>query len=386
MRVLSIRTASETLVPAGLMLFMAFCLVAFMAAPTLAAQSIKIGMITGKTGKAGTSNKISFSGARFAVKTINDEGGILGRPVELLEYDNLSTAEGSAGAARQALADGAVAVVGCNWSSHSLAMARVLQKAGVPMVSHSSTNPAVTQVGNYIFRACFTDSFQGQGLAHFALTRLNSVTAVVLEDTSRTYSTGLAETFTKAFEAGGGRIVWKGEYTQDDYRVDDMLQAVSEHAPDVLFVPGGYADVAAFFGAAARYGIRSARISGDGIGIKLFEYIGDKAEDVYYSGHWSRWVNSKQSKDFVRRYEAEVGTVSQDTIALAYDSVMLIKDAIERAEGTTPAAIRDGLATTSGFMGVTGTIRFDDNGDPIKSLVINRLKFGGRLYLEQIDP
>lgn len=171
-----------------------------------AAPPIKIAMITAKTGEAGKTNSISFGAARFSVDEINSTGGILGRHVELLEYDNESTPEGSAKAARTAISDGAVAVVGCNWSSHSLAMAKVLQEAGVPMISHMSTNPAVTKVGDYIFRVCFTDSFQGLGLARFARTRLGAKTAVVLVDDNRTYSKGLGKTFVQAFEKLGEKF------------------------------------------------------------------------------------------------------------------------------------------------------------------------------------
>ena len=144
---------------------------------------------------------------------INRNGGILGRRVTLLEYDNQSTAEGSAEAARKAIDDGAVAVVGCNWSSHSLAMAEVLQRAGVPMITHMSTNEAVTKVGNYIFRACFTDSFQGVAMASFAFDRLECRTAAVLMDGDRAYSRGLGGAFSDAFEKLGGRVVLTVTYS-----------------------------------------------------------------------------------------------------------------------------------------------------------------------------
>jgi len=351
-----------------------------------AADAIKIAMITAKTGKAGRSNAVSFEGARFAVDTINESGGILGRKVVLLEYDNLSTPEGSAAAGRQAVKDGAVAVVGCNWSSHSKAMAEVLQAAKTPMISHMSTNESVTRVGDFIFRICFTDSFQGYGLARFAIESLSSHSAVVLVDRTRTYSIGLADAFFKAFVDGGGVIAWRGEYSSRDFDAEAMLRAVAEHDPDILFVPGGYADVAAFFGQAKAMGVKGDLMSGDGIGIKLFDYIGNKANGIYSSAHWSRWIDTPQSRDFVKRFEKAIKPITEDTNVLAYDCFMVLQEAIERAGSVDKQRVRDSLASIEGFNGVTGTIRFDENGDPIKPMVINQFKFGGMMFLERVTP
>ncbi|QGY40680.1 ABC transporter substrate-binding protein [Pseudodesulfovibrio cashew] len=343
-------------------------------------------MITAKTGVAGKTNSLSFDAARFSVDKINSEGGILGRSVELLEFDNRSTPEGSAQAARQAIKDGVVAVVGCNWSSHSLAMADVLQKAGVPMVTHMSTNPAVTRVGDYIFRICYTDSFQGAGLASFARRRLRDKTAVVLVDESRTYSIGLADTFIRSFERLGGQILWKGVYHADSVPFAAIIGVVNRYEPDALFVPGGYEDVSGFFLEAKRTGHDYHLLSGDGVGMKLFDYVGRNVSGIYFSSHWSRWVNTELSRRFVKEYEQSVGKLKEDTSALVYDSFMLLKDAMERAGTVDKAKVRDALAATRGFKGITGTIRFDENGDPIKPMVINELRFGGIMFLEQIDP
>lgn len=351
-----------------------------------AADGIRIAMVTARTGEAGRSNAVSFVGARFAVERINESGGILGQEVELLEFDNLGTAEGSAEAARRAIEAGVAAVVGCNWSSHSLAMAEVLQEAGVPMVSHMSTNEAVTRVGDCIFRICFTDSFQGSCLARFALERLGAATAVVLVDVSRTYCKGLAEAFVNAFERKQGRVLWRGEYVSGTLDADAVLAEAARHQADVVFAPGGYDDVSALFGNTGNYDIKSALMTGDGVGRRLYGHIGAKAEGIYFSGHWSRWVDTPQSRDFVRRYEERVGPVPGDTAALVYDSFMILKDAIERAGSTGHAQVRDALAATSGFKGVTGTIRFDEFGDPVKPLVINRFKFGGVMFVGSILP
>lgn len=362
------------------------CSIVFSFGTSFAAAPIKIAMITAKTGEAGRTNILSFDGARYAVKKINERGGVLGRPIELLEYDNKSTPEGSAEAARQAINDGAVAVVGCNWSSHSLGMAKVLQPAGIPMISHMSTNTAVTRVGDFIFRICFTDPFQGYGLARFAREKLKAKSAVVLVDESRTYSVGLGKTFTQAFEKLGGKVAWQGTYGEKDIPFDLILDQVQSLKPDALFIPGSYADVGGFFGRAKDRGLSMSLLSADGIGAKMYEYIEGKADDIYFSGHWSRWVDTRESKEFVRGYEALFGPLNEDTMALVYDCFTLLADALQRAGTTNGKQLRDAIAETERFPGVTGYITFDENGDPIKPMTINQLKFGGVLYLQQVYP
>jgi branched-chain amino acid transport system substrate-binding protein len=356
------------------------------AGPVLAAEPVKIAMITAKTGEAGASNLVSFSGARFAVDEINARGGILGRPVSLLEYDNKSTPEGSAAAAQQAVKDGVVAVVGANWSSHSLAMAEVLQPAGVPMISHMSTNPVVTRVGDYIFRICFTDAFQGFGLARFAIETLGARSAVMLVNEGRAYSLGLAETFGKAFSAFGGGVLWRGRYAPGRIEYDALVHDVAQRRGDVLFIPGGYADVAGLVDRIRSRGLTIPVISADGVGPKLYSMIGDHAEGIYFSGHWSRWIDSYVSRKFVERFEADGQQVSEDAIPLAYDCFMLLADAAARAGSTEGPALRSALAETVGFEGVTGTIQFNEYGDPIKPMAISQLRFGGVYYLEQVSP
>ncbi|MGL1863910.1 MAG: ABC transporter substrate-binding protein [Pseudodesulfovibrio sp.] len=369
-------------------LFLALLFIALFvsALPCSAESTVKIAMITAKTGEAGKSNIPSFKGARFVVDYINSRGGILGRQVQLMEYDNLSTPEGSVAAARQAVKDGVVAVVGCNWSSHSIAMAKYLQEAKVPMISHLSTNAAVTQVGDYIFRACFTDSFQGLGLARFARDDLKTRSAVVLVDTERTYSVGLAETFTAAFEKLGGKVIWRGEYGADNIPFESILRTVAKHNPDALFIPGGYADVSGFFGRARELGVKGNFLSSDGIGIKMYDYIGDKADGIYFSTHWSKWVDTSTSTEFVNRFEKVYGPPQEDTFALVYDSFMVLRAAIQLVGSFDHAKVRQALADTPGYKGVTGTIRFDEHGDPIKPMVMNELKNGGMSYIRQVYP
>ena len=364
------------------------CVTVFSGIPsqTHETDEIRIALITAKTGEAGKGSALSFEAARFAVETMNASGGIFGHKVRLLEYDNRGTVEGSVMAVRKAIAERAVAVVGCDWSSHSLAMARVLEKARIPMITHRSTNEEVTRAGDCIFRICFTDSFQGSGLARFALNKLYADTAVVLVDVAGIDSMGLAKAFTDAFERNHGRVVWRGEYDSEALDVKAVLAETARHDPDVLFVPGGYADVAVLLDKVREYGIRSTIMSGEGIDVRLYDYIGCKAEGVYFASHWNRCLDTPKSRDFVSRYEKRFRVIPEDSQALVYDSFMVLKDAVERAGSFDFVAVRDALAATSDFQGVTGTITFDGYGDPIKPMVINRLKFGGVMFVDSVQP
>lgn len=185
-----------------------------------AAETVRVASIFGKTGPGAFANKATIEGVRFAVRELNRQGGLLGKQIELLEFDNKSSAIHSKLVAQKAVKDEVIAVFGANWSSNSLAMAQVLQAAKIPMISPLATNPDVTLVGNYIFRVCFIDSFQGTVLAKFALQDLNVQTAAILINASARYSEDLAQFFKQYFEKQGGKIVFQAHYLQD---TDDFL-------------------------------------------------------------------------------------------------------------------------------------------------------------------
>ena len=209
-----------------------------------AAETVKIAAITARTGKANPSNQLHLDGIRFAVQEINQTGGLLGRPIELLEFDNQSTSIGSRHAAIKAVNENVIAVIGAIWSSHSIAMAPVLQRAGIPMISPSSTHPDVTKAGHCIFRVCYIDSFQGAVMAEFAHSDLEAGTAAILTNVNRLYSVGMADVFRQHFLAKGGVIVYSGEYHQETNDFSIHLQHIQRAHPDVVFVPGNWSEAA----------------------------------------------------------------------------------------------------------------------------------------------
>ncbi len=349
-----------------------------------AAGTIKIASIYSLSGPAAKDNRLSMRGVRLAVREINASGGVLGMPFELLEIDNGSTPIGSKIAAEQAFRANVTAVIGAAYSSHSLAIAQVAQDNGVPMISSISTSPELTKVGNYIFRVCFDDRLQGRVMGEFARYDLKAKGVVVLFNMSSDYSLGLANSFEKAFIQTGGSILAKLPYKARQPNFRELVAKAKATAPDAIFI-AGHDESASIVKEAIRVGLEAVPLGGDGWDIPSF-YI--KAEnDIkigYFSTHWSAAIESDPSKAFVVRYGGEKMNLA-DT-ALAYDAVQLLADAIRRAGSTRRLAVRDALASTKKYPGVTGTLSFDPYGDPIKSVVIMKISNGRAYFLKRVHP
>ncbi len=352
----------------------------------LAAEPLRIAVLAARTGDAAPSNLAMFTAARFAVDELNAAGGVLGRPLEIVELDNASSALGSRVAAEQAVQEDVLAVIGASWSEHSNAMAPVLQQAGIPMITPVSTHRDVTLHGDFIFRVCYTDPFQGRVMARFAVDDLQARTAAILVNVSRSYSLELADYFQQHFTAYGGRVLWRGEYTIDTADYAHLLRQVQQQGPDVLYVPGDYRDSSFIIKQARDLGLSAVILGGDAFGLRLYDYIGAAADGCYYTTHWHRDSPAPLSRDFVHRYEAAHGEIKQTTVPLTYDAVMLLADAVRRAGSADRAAVREALANTVDFQGVSGSIAFDANGDPVKPVVINRLENGGVRFIRSVEP
>ena len=203
-----------------------------------ASDAIRIAAIFSQTGIAATHNEPLISMVQLAVEDINQTGGVLKSPIQLILLDNRSTPIGATMAAEEAVRLGVTAVVGAHWSSHSLAMAPVLQKAGIPMISPGSTNPDVTKTGDYIFRACFLDSFQGLAMAQFARDDLHAASAVIVRNIDEKYSVMLAEFFKRAFIESGGTILLDSEYRGKAVDFAEIIEKAKALKPDVLYLPG----------------------------------------------------------------------------------------------------------------------------------------------------
>jgi branched-chain amino acid transport system substrate-binding protein len=353
-----------------------------------ASETIKVAAIFAKTGEAATPNLMYFYSARFAVEEINKKGGLLGKPIALIEIDNQSTALGSKTAAEQAVKDGVTAVIGGSRSSHALAMAPVLQAAKTPMISPSATILELTRVGDYIFRACFVDEFQGAVMATFAIRDLKAKTAVVLTNTGNKYSMDLAKVFAQQFKKTGGKILLEGEYLEDvtDFRA--LVEQVSQLKPKVVFIPGYSKDTGYIMKTAAEMGIKLHYLGGDGWSEEMiYQYAGDAVNGNYCCSNWNKDNPDKLSLRFVEVFEKSYGRIVAVSPALTYDAFMLLADAIRRANSLDQAKIRKALASTRGFRGVTGEITYDTHRNPVnKPAVILKYEKGATVYVKTIKP
>jgi branched-chain amino acid transport system substrate-binding protein len=355
---------------------------------SFASETIKIAAIFAKSGEAAASNAMVFSGIQFAIAEINKKGGLLGKTVEVVEIDNRSTALGSKAAAEKAVEEGVRAVIGGTRSSHALAMAQVLQAAHIPMISPSATVPELTAVGDHIFRTCFTDDFQGKIMAAFVLRDLNAGTAVVLTNTGSKYSLGLSKVFSEQYHKAGGEILLEGEYLENVTDFDMLLKTVQALEPKVVFLSGYFKDVGIIMKTAKALDMKLQFVGGDGWNEDLlYQYAGDAAEGSYACSSWSRSGTGALNRWFVDTFEKTYGRITSFLIPLAYDSCILLADAIVRANSQDPSRIRDALAATRGLTGVTGDITFDENRNPLnKSAVILKYEKSAAVYYKTFQP
>lgn len=348
---------------------------------------IKIGHFGSLTGPQATFGQSTSQGLRLAIEEFNGAGGLNGRLVELVEYDTKGDArEAGLVVTRLVNSDKVSAVLGEVASSLSLAGAPVAQQGGVPMVSPSSTNPRVTEVGDMIFRVCFIDPFQGQVCAKFAKERGVS-TVAVLYDQSQAYSAGLATEFERAFVKLGGKISSKQTYNEGDQDFTAQLTAIRSGNPGMIFIPGYYTDVANIAIQARKLGISAPMLGGDGWdSSKLAEIGGSAVEGSFYSNHYTVDDPSPVIQDFIKKYQGKFGQVPDGLAALGYDAARLLFDAMARAKSLHGSDLRDAIAATKEFHGVTGTISINAKRDAVKPAVIVEMKGGQPRYVATVNP
>jgi branched-chain amino acid transport system substrate-binding protein len=314
----------------------------------------------------------------MAVEEIDAAGGPLGRPIEVVSEDDRSITEEARTAAQKLIQrDGVVALIGEVASSRSLAAAPEAQRAGIPMISPASTNPKVTETGDYIFRTCFIDPFQGAVMARFAYDELKVRKVAILFDFKQDYSVGLAEFFRKTFTQLGGQIVADERYTSGDIEFRAQLTTIRAASPEAVFVPGYYTEVGLIAKQARELGLDVPFLGGDGWdSAKTLEIGGAAVEGYYFSNHYAADSDSPKVKDFVKRYSAKYGSTPDAMAALGYDAAGILADAIRRAGTTDGPALRDAIAATKDYEGVTGRITIDPERNARKDAVVLKIEGG----------
>lgn len=351
-------------------------------------DTIVVGEVGSMTGNEATFGISTHQGIDLAMRQINAEGGIKGKKIKLVSLDDQGKPDEAALATTKLITqDRVIAVLGEVASSRSLYMAPIAQDAKIPMISPSSTNPKVTQIGDYIFRVCFIDPFQGQVMAKFAIENLKIKKVAVLRDVKNDYSIGLADFFEDTFKKMGGTIVVDQSYSNGDIDFKAQLTDIRGKAPEAIFVPGYYGDVGLIARQARELGITVPLLGGDGWDSPKLKEIGGKAMDnSYYSNHYSAEDKSPHVQEFIKNFKQDFKVVPDGLAAMGYDAMMVLGDAMKRAPVLSAAAIRDALATTKDYQGVTGKITINSERNPVKSAVVLKVQDGEFKYQTTINP
>ncbi len=365
------------------------------------------GSLTGNDADFGQSTK---RGVELAMEELaaKKEGKIGGLPVRVVVEDDQGKPEEAATVVQKLVNnDRVIAVIGEVASGRSMAGGPICQNAGVPMISPSSTNPKVTQIGDYIFRMCFIDPFQGTVMAKFASENLGLKRVAILKDVKNEYSVGLSEFFTQAFTGMGGQIAAQQAYSSGDPDFRAQLTAIKAVKPEAIFLPGYYTEAGLIARQARELGITAPILGGDGWeSDQLIQIGGEALEGCYYSNHFAVDNPDPNLQDFLQRYRAKFGQDPNAIGGLAYDAATVLFRCLERiatedpgtfgalaaSKAGTPARreatkkLRDLIAATKDYAGVTGTITLDQDRNATKPAVVRPIKGGKKVYNTTIHP
>jgi branched-chain amino acid transport system substrate-binding protein len=334
-----------------------------------------------------------MQGTAMAVDEFNAAGGAMvdgvKTTINYINEDDAGSPEVGASAAQKLInQDKVIGIIGAVMSKVTLAVAPIAQTAGVPTISPTSTNEKVTLVGDYIFRACFIDPFQGTVMANYAWSTLKVKTAACLFDNGNDYPKGLAENFKKSYEALGGKVVAYEAFTDEDKTVDFKAQLTKIKAtkPEFLYLSGYYGSTALILKQARGMGLNVPAGGGDGWDSPELVKIGGAAvEGGVFSNHFSKDDPAPKVQAFVAAYTAKFGAAPDALAALAYDAAGLFLDAFKTVGSIKGSDIRDGMKNTT-FSGIAGAYQFDANRNPIKAAVILQIKNGEQTYLTTVNP
>jgi branched-chain amino acid transport system substrate-binding protein len=324
-------------------------------------------------------------GIELAIDELNKAGGVKGKPLKVLFEDDQSKPDVANNKVLQLIdRDKVVALLGEVASSISKAGGIVANKKGIPMITPSSTNPDVTKVGDYVFRVCFVDDFQGQMGAEFAVKTLGKKKIALLFAEDDLYSSGLATEFKKAAKELGAEIVVEKKFTKAETNFTTYLSEVKAASPEIIYAPVYYNQMSQISRQAKAEGIAGDMfVGGDGWSDQeLFKEL----QGGYFTDHYAPNIPWAKSKAFVAAYEARYKRLPTSLAAMGYDAALVLADAIKRAKGDTPKDIRDAIAQTKDFAGATGNITIDANRNAVKAAVIVQINNGTTEYKTIVGP
>ena len=375
-----------------------------------AKDELVIGLYGSLTGNDATFGQSTKAGVALALDELQRtaQGKIGGLPVrEVVEDDQGRPEEAATVVKKLVNQDQVIAVIGEVASSRSIAAAPTCQAAGVPMISPSSTNPKVTEVGDYIFRMCFIDPFQGTVMAKYAAQNLGLKQVAILKDIKNDYSVGLAKFFTDAFTQMGGTIVAEQAYSAGDQDFRAQLTALKAKKPQAVFVPGYYTEAGLIARQAKELGLDVPLLGGDGWeSEQLLQIAGSALDGSFYSNHFAVDNPEPRLQDFLAKYKAKFGSEPDAIAGLAFDAATVLFQSLQKLSEQDPETfkalasskagsdarkaatkkLRDIIATTTNFPGVTGNITLDENRNASKPAVVLAIKSGKKIYDTTINP
>lgn len=358
------------------------------------ASTIKVGLNYELSGQVATYGQGLVQGIELAIEEINKNGGVLGKQIEAVKVDNKSeTAESANVATKLAVKEKVVAILGPATSGNTKAAAPIAVQNKVPLISASATADDVTvdsngKVRDFIFKTCFSDSFQGVIMANFAYEDLGKKNAVILVDNGSDYSKGLAKNFKETFEKFGGKVLSQEAYAAKETNFKAVLTTIKGLNPEVIYLPGYYEEVGLIVKQARELGINTPILGGDGYeSPKLAELAGKTAlNGVYFTNHYSSKDTTPEVVAFQKAFKAKYNKEPDAFNALGYDLAYFLADAIKRTGEADPVKLKEALAATKDFKGITGNITIDANHNPVKSITILEMKDGEQTFLKKLDP
>lgn len=356
-------------------------------------KEIKVGANFEVTGGVANYGNQALKGIKLAIKQANENGGVLGKQINLIVADNKSEASEAANAATKLISqDGVKVLLGPATTSNMLAASQIATDNKIPAITPTGTNPKITvengQVKPYIFRSCFIDPLQGEVMADFATKTLNVKTAAIYVDSSSDYSKGLAEVFAKKFAEAGGTIVAQESFLQKDQDFKSTLTKLKASNPEVIFIPAYYEEVGKIVKQARELGIKAQLLGTDGWDDpKIVDVAGAEAlEGAFFSNHYSPQDTDPNVVSFVEAYRKEYNQEPSALAVLGYDAALVVVDALKRAGSDDPEKIRQALEETKDLQITVGKISLDKNHNPIKSAVVIEMKNGKQVFKEKINP
>lgn len=348
-------------------------------------NTIKVGAFLSLTGATSAYGVSAANAIKLATEETNRSGGIDGKQVELEIEDDKSNTADVPGIVEHLVKEHKVhALIAEPVSTRAMMAAPIAQQNKTVMISSASVKPELTMQGDYIFRACFISSTEGEAIAKYAADRLKAKKVAIILDDKNDYAVVLAGFFADSFKKLGGEIVSQQKYEANATDLNRQMDAIKAAAPDVVFAPGFYTTAPLVAREMKRAGIKATLIGSDGWDSpKLMDGGSEPFEGVYFANHFWAGSNDPIAKKFVADYQAKYGVDPDAGAATAYDAARMLFDAFKRAKSTDSSAVRDALAQTKDFPGVTGKITLDANRNAQVPVYMLRIEKGGKFTLQQ---